>query len=510
MAVKKVLAKNAKKVSTKVVQSNKKNTASKNANTKILNNKTDKSKKTLSKNLKELNNKKVENKSVKKSVSKKDINKKIIKTNIKAVKSDNKKSLTKKVTSKSIKELSVKKITKKVVAKTVGKRVIPKRANDSLKTPPRKIVKDKPLSKSAEDKKAAKKRNAEEERFQELFTKGKERGFVTYDEVIKTFPNIEQHIEMLEEIYEKFAEARIDILESGNILDMDTTEITKMSKESDGGDSIQIYLKEIGKYPLIDSDEEMVLAKKILEGDNEAKNILAKSNLRLVVSIAKKYTGRSADLSLLDLVQEGNIGLFKAVEKFDYSKGFKFSTYATWWIRQAITRALADQSRTIRIPVHMVETIAKYKQVFRRLSQDLGREPLSEEISIEMDLDIEKVHMIESINQDTISLEKPIGDDDDKSTLGEFVADDKISSPDQDASRRILRDQIEEILATLSDKEREIVEMRNGLGPHDGYQHTLEEVGARFGVTRERIRQIEAKVHEKIRNHPKADRLRNY
>lgn len=506
MAVKKVAAKKVAKVSNKLAQSNKKTNASKNANTKILNNKAvKKASKVVAKKV--TNAKTKDAKASNKILSKKSVIKKTDTAKVKDSKIN--KNKLEKVSVKKVLKVE-KNIVKKVVSKKTTVRVIPKRANDSLKTAPRKIVKDKPLTKSAEDKKAAKKRDAEEEQFQVLFTKGKERGFVTYDEVIKTFPNIEQHIEMLEEIYEKFAEARIDILESGNILDMDTTEITKMSKESDGGDSIQIYLKEIGKYPLIDSDEEMMLAKKILIGDNEAKNILAKSNLRLVVSIAKKYTGRSADLSLLDLVQEGNIGLFKAVEKFDYSKGFKFSTYATWWIRQAITRALADQSRTIRIPVHMVETIAKYKQVFRRLSQDLGREPLSEEIAVEMDLDIEKVHMIESINQDTISLEKPIGDDDDKSTLGEFVADDKISSPDQDASRRILRDQIEEILATLSDKEREIVEMRNGLGPHDGYQHTLEEVGARFGVTRERIRQIEAKVHEKIRNHPKADRLRNY
>jgi RNA polymerase primary sigma factor len=373
-----------------------------------------------------------------------------------------------------------------------------------LKSPKDNLVK-KVSKKNKEDK------GNESQPFVDFINKGKERGFVTYDEIIKAFPKIEQEIETLEELYEKFSLAKVDILESGNILDLNI-DANKISKESDSGDSIQIYLKEIGKYPLIDSEEENVLAKKILLGDIEAKNILAKSNLRLVVSIAKKYTGRSPNLSLLDLVQEGNIGLFKAIEKFDYTKGFKFSTYATWWIRQAITRALADQSRTIRIPVHMVETIAKYKQVYRRLSQDLGREPLSEEMAIEMDLEIEKVHMIESINQDTISLEKSIGDDDDnsKSTLGEFVADDKIASPDQDSSRRILRDQIEEILKSLSDKEREIVEMRNGLGPHDGYQHTLEEVGARFGVTRERIRQIEAKVHEKIRNHPKADRLRNF
>lgn len=343
----------------------------------------------------------------------------------------------------------------------------------------------------------------------ELITKGKERGFITYDEIIKYFPAIEEDITFLESLYEKLASYKIDILESGNILNLDE-DFTKYHKGEDNLDSIQVYLKEIGQYPLIDSEEEVELAKRILVGDLEAKNILAKSNLRLVVSIAKKYTGRSPDLSLLDLVQEGNIGLFKAVEKYDFSKGFKFSTYATWWIRQAITRALADQSRTIRIPVHMVETIAKYKQVYRKLSQDLGREPLSEEMSIEMGLEIDKIHMIENITQETISLEKPIGDEDDKSSLGEFIADDKISSPDQDASRRILRDQIEDILQSLSEKEREIVEMRNGLGIHEGYQHTLEEVGARFGVTRERIRQIEAKVHEKMRNHPKVYKLKEF
>jgi RNA polymerase primary sigma factor len=347
-----------------------------------------------------------------------------------------------------------------------------------------------------------------EQNEEELLSKGKERGFITYDEIIKYFPTIETDILYLEELYEKISTAGIDILEGGNILDMDD-DLAKLGSDSTH-DSIQMYLREIGQYPLISGENERELAKRIEKGDTEAAALLAKANLRLVVSIAKKYVGRSSDLTLLDLIQEGNLGLFKAVEKFDYSKGFKFSTYATWWIRQAITRALADQSRTIRIPVHMVETIAKYKQVVRRLSQDLGRDPLAEEVAVEMGLDVEKIHVIENINQDTVSLEKPIGDDDDKSTLGEFIADDKILSPDAESSHRILADQINEILDDLSPKERKIVEMRNGLGEYDGVMHTLEEVGAEFGVTRERIRQIEAKVHEKIRSHEKAERLRNY
>ncbi len=344
---------------------------------------------------------------------------------------------------------------------------------------------------------------------QELLQKGKERGFITYDEIIRYFPTIELDILYLEELYEKINQAGIDILEGGNLLDMDE-DLLKMEGRDSTHDSIQMYLREIGQYPLISGDNERELAIRIEKGDIEAGTLLAKANLRLVVSIAKKYVGRSSDLTLLDLIQEGNLGLFKAVEKFDHTKGFKFSTYATWWIRQAITRALADQSRTIRIPVHMVETIAKYKQVVRRLSQDLGRDPLAEEIAVEMNVDVDKIHIIENINQDTVSLEKPIGDDDDKSTLGEFIADDKILSPDAEASHRILSDQINEILDDLSPKERKIVEMRNGLGEFDGVMHTLEEVGAEFGVTRERIRQIEAKVHEKIRSHEKSERLRNY
>ncbi len=414
----------------------------------------------------------------KKVIKKSNTNKtNIKKTNVKKI--DNKKNLNKKIKKTVI-------VNKKQVVKQSFKKVIK----------PREVKMDK-------------KSLAREISLDELLVKGKGRGYITFSEVIKSFPYIETDIEFLEELYERFANAKIEILEGGNMLDLDD-DVSKLAKDEGSYDSIQIYLREIGQYPLIDREDEAKLAKRIENGDQEAKSILANANLRLVVSIAKKYVGRSADLTLLDLIQEGNRGLFTAVGKFEWSKGFKFSTYATWWIRQAITRALADQSRTIRIPVHMVETIAKYKQVWRRLSQDLGRDPTSEEMSVEMDIDIDKIHMIEGINQDTVSLEKPIGDDDDKSTLGEFISDDKIASPDQESSRRILRDQIEVILSTLSEKERAIIEMRNGLGQHDGYMHTLEEVGQAFGVTRERIRQIEAKVHDKIRNHELSDRLRNF
>lgn len=343
---------------------------------------------------------------------------------------------------------------------------------------------------------------------QELIEKGRKRGFVTYDEILKTFPDIENNIIFLEELYDRLSEASIDVLEGGNLLNLDSDINDPALSQSGAHDSIQMYLKEIGQYPLIHASEERELAKRIEKGDQEAKNLLARANLRLVVSIAKKYVGRSANLTLLDLIQEGNLGLFKAVEKFDWTKGYKFSTYATWWVRQSITRALADQSRTIRIPVHMVETISKYKQTHRRLSQDLGREPLAEEIATEMGLPVEKIHVIENISQETVSLEQPVGDDDDKSTLENFIPDDKILRPDQESSRRILADQIRSVLDELNPKERKILEMRYGL--LDGIQHTLERVGEEFGVTRERIRQIEAKVHERLRQHDKISRLKNY
>lgn len=349
-----------------------------------------------------------------------------------------------------------------------------------------------------------------------LITLGRERGYITYDEILREFPTIEDNVLLLEEIYDRFSTAGIDVLEGGGMLEDNSADTVLEKKKlqhrrSDAGfDSVQMYLREIGQYPLLNGQQEKDLAKRILQSDDEARGILARSNLRLVVSIAKKYVNRSPDLTLLDLIQEGNLGLFKAVDKFDYTKGYKFSTYATWWIRQAITRALADQSRTIRIPVHMVETIAKYKQKVRELSQHLGRDPLPEEIAAEMGIEVDKIYTIQKINQDTVSLESPVGEDDDeRSTLGSFIADDTIASPDQDASRRILGEQMGEILDELSPKERKILEMRNGL-TDEGICFTLEEVGREFGVTRERIRQIEAKALERIRFHEKAKQLRSY
>lgn len=419
-----------------------------------------------------------------------------------------------------------KKVAKKP-AKAVKKRIPPRvKPKAKLKKPAKKVVKKstakKPV-KSAQKGKASKakptkappkKLAALEQKAEALIIRGKERGYVTYNEILKEFPTIEDNVVFLEELYERLSTSGVDVLESGGMLEEVPDEVVMRGSyrgEGSAHDSIQMYLREIGQYPLLNAQEERDLAKRIAAGDDEAKNLLARANLRLVVSIAKKYANRSSDLSLLDLIQEGNIGLFRAVDKFDFTKGFKFSTYATWWIRQAITRALADQSRTIRIPVHMVETIAKYKQVLRRLEQDLGRDPMPEEIAAEMGVETEKVYQIEQINQETLSLEAPIssGDsDDDASARGDFVADHSLPSPDQETSHRILVEQLHEIMDDLSPKERKILEMRHGL--LDGIYHTLEEVGQEFGVTRERIRQIEAKALDKIRTHQKSRRLRSY
>ena len=424
----------------------------------------------------------------------------------------------KKAAKKPVKKAAPKKAVRKAPAKKAVKKALPKKA--VKKATKKVVVKKKPAKKEqiknvvrAAAKGAKAKAEAQKvDKAELLIQKGKERGYITYNEILKEFPHVEDDIMFLDELYERFTTAGIDILEGGMLAD-DTDQYLAgrniKGRDSGAYDSIQIYLREIGQYPLLTASEERELAQRIEKGDDESRNILARSNLRLVVSIAKKYVGRSPDLTLLDLIQEGNLGLFKAVDKFDWNKGFKFSTYATWWIRQAITRALADQSRTIRIPVHMVETIAKYKQVSRRLAQVLGRDPQPEEIAIEMGVEVDKIYQIEKINQDTLSLENPIGsDDDDRSTLGDFIADDKIPSPIQESSERILGEQVRDILEDLSPKERKILEMRHGL--LDGVYHTLEEVGKEFGVTRERIRQIEAKALEKIRTHEKSRRLKSY
>ena len=402
---------------------------------------------------------------------------------------------------------------KKTLKKLAKKRVIKRAPAKKKKVVKKKVLRTKKQVVRAVARGAKAKASSEKALSAEtLIEKGKERGYVTYSEILKSFPHVEEDVDFLESLYERFAIAGVDVLEGGmleNAADEYLATRNIKDRHSTSYDSIQIYLREIGQYPLLTASEERELAKRIEKGDAEARNILARSNLRLVVSIAKKYVGRSPDLTLLDLIQEGNLGLFRAVDKFDWKKGYKFSTYATWWIRQAITRALADQSRTIRIPVHMVETIAKYKQVSRRLSQMLGRDPQPEEIAIEMGVEPEKIYQIEKINQDTLSLENPVGsDDDDRSTLGDFIPDDKIPSPVQESSERILSEQVKAILGDLSPKERKILEMRHGL--MDGIYHTLEEVGREFGVTRERIRQIEAKALEKIRTHDKARHLKSY
>ena len=354
------------------------------------------------------------------------------------------------------------------------------------------------------------------EKMQKLIEKGRIRGFVTETELLYTFPEVEEYVYEYDVFLGDLQRNGIKIIEdSGHILGSGEKreEVTGKSSSINfdlsklSADSIQMYLKEIGKVPLLTSAEEIELAKQKEKGDKEAEKKIIEANLRLVVSIAKKFAGAKG-LSLLDLIQEGNIGLFRAVEKFEYRKGFKFSTYATWWIRQAITRALADQSRTIRIPVHMVETINKFQQVQRFLVQELGREPMAEEAAAEMGEDIEKVRYIIKISQDTISLQAAIGDDEEDSTLEDFIEDVKTVAPDRVAALQLLKDYVKEIVAQLSPREQKILEMRFGLV--DGVAHTLEEVGQEFEVTRERIRQIESKALEKIRKFKGLEKLRDY
>jgi len=419
--------------------------------------------------------------------------------------------------SKSKKTFS--KPTKKVFKKSV-KKVLPKKAKKVFVKPKtvKKVVKQPP--KVVERYVRAKAPTADE--ITKLILRGQTRGFITENEVLFAFPDVEDYLETYEGFLDEIDRQGIHLVEMkegilGHRKENDAAleSIRMTSDRSTIGqvtftdltqDSIQMYLREIGKIPLLTGEEEVALAKRKERNEREAERRLIEANLRLVVSIAKKFVGKQ--LSLLDLIQEGNIGLFRAVKKFEYRKGFKFSTYATWWIRQAITRALADQSRTIRIPVHMVETINRFQQVERRLIQDLGREPLPEEIAQEMDEPVDKIRHIIKISQDTVSLETSVGEDDEDSKLEDFIEDVKNISPDRAAGRELLRSYVNEAMKDLTPREQKILEMRFGLT--DGVSHTLEEVGREFDVTRERIRQIEAKALEKIQANPMIIKLRDY
>jgi len=400
-----------------------------------------------------------------------------------------------------------KKKRKKKKRKTLKKRV-------SLKLKKRKVLRKK--RKKRKDKFQKLEKDLKEKYLKELLRKGQTKGFITETEILAYFPRIEEDWNLLEKLFDLCYQKGIKIVKSKEYLEVvdkeafqkDLEEILTSLPEEEITDAVQIYLRKISEFPLLTPEEEKNLSRLIEKGDESAKRRMMEGNLRLVVSIAKRYIGRSRNLSFMDLIQEGNIGLAKAVEKFDWKKGFKFSTYATWWIRQAITRALADYSRTIRIPVHMVELLAKYSQTKRDLEEELGREPTIEEIATEMNLEIDKVKILQRIAQETISLETPIIGSDRETTIGDFVKDVKNLTPDQIAARKVLREHIKEILDSLTERERKILIMRFGL--EDGVVHTLEEVGRAFGVTRERIRQIEAKALEKIKSHKSIEKLTEY
>ena len=348
-----------------------------------------------------------------------------------------------------------------------------------------------------------------EERKQELVKLGKEKGFVTYEQLATSLKGLDLDSDALDDLYNTLQENNIDVVSEDDseqdngeaiILDDDT-----LTKDLNINDPVRMYLKEIGQIKLLTMEEELSLADRIAAGDEQAKTILAEANLRLVVSIAKRYVGRG--MLFLDLIQEGNIGLMKSVEKFDVTKGYKFSTYATWWIRQAITRAIADQARTIRVPVHMVETINKLARIQRQLTLELNREPSEEELAAKMGISIDKIREIYKISQEPVSLETPIGEEDD-SHLGDFVPDERNMSPEEYATNEMLKDEISEVLLTLTEREEKVIRLRFGL--EDGKSRTLEEVGQMFGVTRERIRQIEAKALRKLRHPSRSRKLKDY
>lgn len=441
------------------------------------------------------------------------------------------KTAAKKVATKkraTAKRATAKKTTATKKRKATVKKTVAK-PTTTRKTNMRKIAAKKPATRKRVVKKASRKAISKEhviapveEQAWHLIEKGKTRGFLTETEVLATFPHIEHYVHQYEAFLDVLAKNSISIMQMkegllggskmltpdihGNVANEPTEPPTKIDYKNLSQDSIQMYLREIGKIDLLTAEEEVALAKRKERGDRDAEQQMITANLRLVVSIAKKFVGKK--LHLLDLIQEGNVGLFRAVKKFDYRRGYKFSTYATWWIRQAITRALADQSRTIRIPVHMVETINRFVQISRRLLQDLGRNPTPEELAAEMGEPIDKINHIIKISQETISLETSIGDDDDDSPLSDFIEDTKTVSPRQVAGRQLLKEYINEAISQLSPREQKILEMRFGLA--DGVTHTLEEVGKEFDVTRERIRQIEAKALEKIQGFDVINKLRDY
>ena len=417
----------------------------------------------------------------------------------------------KKVKEKTDKKEKEKKITKeeKIEKMEEARRVTKKKVTEKRKKEAEeKKEDDKNENKEKDDK-------LKQEKVNSILKKAKEKGKITYGDLATELDDVNP--DQIDKVFDAFEELGVDLLnddmdEEPDIEDLKEVENLKLDEITDTSyeginvdDPVRMYLREIGRVPLLTFDQELALAKRILNGDEEAKKELAESNLRLVVSIAKKYVGRG--MLFLDLIQEGNMGLIKAVEKFDYTKGFKFSTYATWWIRQAITRAIADQARTIRIPVHMVETINKLIRTSRHLLQQLGREPTPEEIAEEMEIPVEIVMEIQKIAQDTVSLETPIGEEDD-SHLGDFIQDDDSPAPHDSAAYTLLKEQLEEVMNTLTPREAKVLKLRFGL--EDGKARTLEEVGREFEVTRERIRQIEAKALRKLRHPSRSKKLRDY